>query len=180
MGGTNRSSLCLYSGPESGDAGRTIAHGLDLGAIQYWEGWQRWFDGPGSRERAVLGTCYAVPRDLTTTAAWSRPLPPATLLTGDAQLKPKKRAAELAEHFEDVRYHVGVIHLPHHGSDGNFNRRLFEDFPYARLALAMVPSASAKHPGPAAINSAREQGVLLHSVDSSAASAITTDTTIAR
>jgi len=62
------------------------------------------------------------------------------LLTGDAPIKEKSRLMPFLYHYYDIQDFVGVLMLPHHGSNANFNPKILSylNAPFYSIAAGMT------------------------------------------
>ncbi|WP_409272793.1 hypothetical protein [Pseudomonas sp. KCJK9111] len=81
---------------------------------------------------------------------WRTPLQPMTeigwLMTGDADLAARRRVNALMTHYAKLLDRVGVLVLPHHGSDLSFHRDLILDLPNLNACVVAAGPNQYGHP----------------------------------
>lgn len=98
-------------------------------------------------------------------AAWSVPIPPAWLGTGDAPLAMQQSVDALVSHLGPVRMdRVGIVSVPHHGSKYDSGPALWSAIPNVKIAVFETSydgqaSRGSRHPHASVVAEVRDVGV---------------------
>lgn len=102
----------------------------------------------------------------------------AWLATGDAALKPDKRAAAFSKHYGQLLNEVATLTLPHHGSDYNLNSELIKSIGASFFVAAADKYSNWKHPGPKTVQAVADLGRFVSNVTSASVSEVVETVTI--
>ncbi len=121
------------------------------------------YSGPVNGNLSRFGTSFAT---ATKEAWWLRSRRVAWLGTGDAALASGKRRKAFLKHYGRLLDNVGLLTLPHHGSENNFHEELVTKIS-PRLTMAAADKYSKwRHPGAHVVQSVCSHGSAVHVVTS--------------